>query len=101
MVGRAAAARAVREAHETTPVLCAKYLFEDAGPHPLLALSPPLVHIPAREAQRHVQPQLVLELLRHEAGDGGRGSELVVPRLVDSPLVFVVRAWMESQPATS
>jgi AraC-like DNA-binding protein len=86
-------------AHETTLVLCAKYLVEEVGPHPLLASFPPLVHIPAREAQRHVQLQLVLELLRHEAIDGGRGSELVVPRLVDSLLVFVVRAWMESQPA--
>jgi transcriptional regulator GlxA family with amidase domain len=39
-----------------------------------------------------------LQLLRGEATDAGSGSELVVPRLVDSLLVFIVRAWLEDQP---
>jgi AraC-like DNA-binding protein len=85
-------------AHETTLVLCAKYLFQHAGPHPLISLLPAFVHLPAHEAERHVQLQLVLQLLRREAIDAGSGSELVVPRLVDSLLVFVVRAWLEAQP---
>lgn len=85
-------------AHETTLVLCAKYLFQHVGPHPLTSLLPPLVHLPAHEAERHVQLQLLLQLLRHEAIDGKSGTELVVPRLVDSLLVFVVRAWLDGQP---
>ena len=85
-------------AHETPLVLCAKYLFELVGPHPLISLLPPLVHLSAHEAERHVQLQLVLQLLRHEAIDAGSGSELVIPRLVDSLLVFVVRAWLDAQP---
>ncbi|APR77005.1 Transcriptional regulator, AraC family protein [Minicystis rosea] len=85
-------------AHETTVVLCAKYLFQHAGPHPLISLLPPFVHLRAHEAERHVQLQLLLQLLRHEAIDAGSGSELVVPRLVDSLLVFVVRAWLDAQP---
>jgi AraC-like DNA-binding protein len=85
-------------AHETTVVLCAKYLFQHVGPHPLTTLLPPLIHLPAHHAERHVRLQLLLQLLRHEAIDAGSGSELVVPRLVDSLLVYVVRAWLEGQP---
>lgn len=85
-------------AHETTRVLCAKYLFQDLARHPLIELLPPLVHLPAREAERYVQLQLTLKLLGHEAADGGRGSDLVIPRLVDSLLVFVLRAWLDAQP---
>ena len=84
--------------HETTLVLCAKYLFQHVGPHPLISLLPKLIHLPAHEAERHVQLQLLLQLLRREAIDAGSGSELVVPRLVDSLLVFIVRAWLEEQP---
>lgn len=85
-------------ANETTLVLCAKYLFQHVGPHPLVSLLPALVHLPAREAERHVQLQLLLQLLRREAIDAGSGSVLVVPRLVDSLLVFVLRAWLAAQP---
>jgi AraC-like DNA-binding protein len=85
-------------AHETTVVLCAKYLFQHVGPHPLTSLLPPLIHLPAQEAESHVQLQLLLQLLRYEAHAAGSGSELVIPRLVDSLLVYVVRAWLERQP---
>lgn len=88
-------------AHETTLVLCAKYLFQAAGAHPLTSLLPPLIHLSAQEAERHVQLQLSLQLLRNEALDAGNGTELVVPRLVDSLLVFVVRAWLARQPVTA
>ncbi len=85
-------------AERTTVVLCAKYLFQHRGPHPLISLLPPFVHLPSTEAHRHEQLQLVLQLLQREALDAGSGSELVVPRLVDSLLVFVVRAWLKAQP---
>jgi AraC-like DNA-binding protein len=85
-------------AHETTKVLCAKYLFQHLPPHPLTSLLPPLIHLPARQAERHGQLQLLLQLLRHEATNAESGTELVVPRLVDSLLVFIVRAWLAEQP---
>ena len=85
-------------AHETTVVLCAKYLFQHAGSHPLTTLLPPLIHLRAHEAERHARLQLLLQLLRQEAIDAGSGSDLVVPRLVDSLLIYVVRAWLEGQP---
>lgn len=82
----------------STVILCAKYLFDHECPHPLVSLLPELVHLPAAEVERHRQLQLLLELLRGEAIEGGSGSELIVPRLVDSLLVFVVRAWLDGQP---
>jgi AraC-like DNA-binding protein len=88
-------------ADQTTVVLCAKYLFQPVGPHPLIAFLPPFVHLSAQEAARHHQLQLLLELLRHEAVGGGSGKELVVPRLVDSMLVYVVRAWLDGQPVAA
>jgi len=97
MPGRLAALPKSR-AHETTRVLCAKYLFQGAGAHPLTSLLPPFIHLPAQEAERHANLQLLLQLLRQEATDGGTGTELVVPRLVDSLLVFLVRAWLSEQP---
>src|SRR5262249_13326139 len=83
---------------ETTVVLCAKYLFQHVGPHPLTSLLPPLIHLPAHEVERHVHLQLLVQLLRHEAIEAASGTELVVPRLVDTLLVYVVRAWLDGQP---
>jgi AraC-like DNA-binding protein len=89
------------QANETTLVLCAKYLFQGTGAHPLTSLLPPLIHLTAQQAEQHTQLQLLLELLRHEGADGGAGTELVVPRLVDSLLVFVVRGWLATQPVAA
>jgi len=84
---------------ETTVVLCAKYALDTAGPHPLTASLPPLVHLRAEHAHRDERLQLLLGLLRHETLAPGSGSELVVPRLVDTLLVLVVRAWLASASA--
>jgi AraC-like DNA-binding protein len=80
-----------------TSVLCAKYLFAPGGRHPLTGL-PPFVHLTAREASAHLELSLLLQLLQHEAEHAKRGAELVVPRLVDSLLVYVIRAWLTAQP---
>lgn len=85
-------------ASETTVVLCAKYLFQHVGAHPLTSLLPPLIHVRAREATKDAQLQLLLQLLRGEVRGEARGADLVVPRLVDTLLVFVVRAWLEGEP---
>ena len=96
---RRLAALPASRAHETTIVFCAKYLFQRAGTHPLILLLPRTIHIRAQDSERHGQLQLVLQLLRREAKDAGSGSELVIPRLVDSLLVFVLRTWLDAQPS--
>jgi AraC-like DNA-binding protein len=83
---------------ETTTILCAKYLFDHKGPHPLTRILPPLILLRGPEVDRQPQLRLLIQLLRMEAGESANGSALVVPRLLDSLLVFLLRAWMDSQP---
>lgn len=101
MPRRLAAFRSRQEkaASATTVVLCAKYVLDDTGPHPLTASLPPLVHLRAERATHDERLQLLLELLRQETLAPGSGSELVVPRLVDALFVLVVRAWLDSREA--
>ena len=84
---------------ETTILLCAKYLFEHEGSHPLVSLLPPLLHLRSADVERQPQLQLSIQLLRLESAVTADGSELVVPRILDSLLVFLLRAWIEGQPA--
>lgn len=81
-----------------TDVLCAKYRFGLAQAHPVLSRLPSLVHLSARETSRNAQLQLMLQLMRMEATTRGAGSELLVPRLVDSMLVLIIRTWLETDP---
>lgn len=97
MPARVSALPAARR-RETTVVLCAKYLFQQLAPHPLISLLPPLVHLPATQVAGHTQLSLLVQLLGSEVAAPGAGSQLVLPRLVDSLLVFVVRAFIDGQP---
>jgi AraC-like DNA-binding protein len=85
------------EGVESTSILCAKYRFGLPGDHPLISRLPHLIHLKAREVMRSGQLQLLIQLLRIEAQARGSGSELVVPRLVDSLLVFILRTWLETE----
>jgi AraC-like DNA-binding protein len=86
------------EARErTTLVLCAKYLLEPRIPHPLLALLPPLIVVRAREVAARPKLRLLLELMQLELAGAERGAELVLPRLLDTLLVFVMRVWLEER----
>ncbi|MDB4985531.1 MAG: Transcriptional regulator, AraC family protein [Myxococcaceae bacterium] len=82
---------------QTTLVLCAKYLLEQRGPHPLLALLPPLIVVRAHDVAGRPQIGLLLQLMRLELAGSDRGAELVLPRLLDTLLVFVMRVWLEEQ----
>jgi AraC-like DNA-binding protein len=83
---------------ESTFLQCARYEFSKEGPHPLLALLPPLIRIPADEAASDSELQSLLRLLAHEAMRRDSGSELVMPRLIDTLFVYVLRAWLRAQP---
>lgn len=82
----------------TCNILCAKYLFDHAGPHPLTRVLPPIIHLRARDMERNPELATLLQLLKMEALRPGDGHALVVPRLVDTLLVFVVRAWLAQVP---
>lgn len=83
--------------NDVTTLLCARYLLDGAGPHPMVALLPPLIHLTRTQIEANESLRLALELLRVEASDKLTGYDVVVPRLLDGVLVFLLRAWIENQ----
>jgi AraC-like DNA-binding protein len=80
-------------------LVCAEIKFDEAEPHPLMTVLPELIHVPALLAEDDPALTTVLRVLVREALGERMGAELVVPRLVDTLLVFIVRHWLEEQPA--
>lgn len=78
-------------------VLCAKYLLQPMGAHPLTAVLPPFIHLADREATPNAELRTLIQLLCREAARATDYAEVVVPRLVDALLVYVVRTWLEEQ----
>jgi AraC-like DNA-binding protein len=94
MAGRAAPARG---RGETTALLCAEYTFETRGPHPMLDALPEVICLPSSVGDDDELAAL-LKLLMRELSGQRLGSEHVVPRLIDTMLVYIVRRWLETQP---
>jgi len=83
---------------ESTIMQCAGYDFSQETSHPLLALLPPVIRIPADRADVDGELQLLLRLLSQEATRRDAGAELVLPRLIDTLFVYILRVWLKDQP---
>jgi AraC-like DNA-binding protein len=83
---------------ESTVLQCAGYTFSQEDAHPLLTILPPVIRIPAEEATADTELQTLVRLLTQEATRRESGSELVLPRLIDCLLVYILRAWLRDQP---
>ncbi|GAA3991019.1 AraC family transcriptional regulator [Allokutzneria multivorans] len=81
-----------------TELLCANYTFDPARPHPLLADLPAFVHLKP-EVGNHSSLRSAVELLGNELRDPRAGTEAALPALVDMLLLYVLRAWLDDQPA--
>ncbi|ROO86019.1 AraC-like DNA-binding protein [Actinocorallia herbida] len=78
-------------------LLCGSYeLAADRG-HPLLDDLPGIVRLPARPGHRSCLHAAV-DLLGAELRDPGPGSDAVVPSLLDTLLVYILRTWLAEQP---
>jgi len=88
-------------AAEVTILQCAGYAFSQEGPHPLLTLLPAVIVIPADQAGTDSELQLLLRLMFQESVRRDAGSELVLPRLIDTLFVYVLRSWLREQPEGS
>lgn len=82
-----------------TVLLCGAYRLDADGPSPLLAALPAVVHVPADQAARNGPLTASLTLLAAELDARHPGSEVVLERLVDLMLVYLLRAWLARQPA--
>ena len=82
---------------ELTSLLSGSYPLERVRPHPLVQQLPELIHLSTGDG-RNPQLTSAVELLRTEL-DGPRiGSGGIVPALIDSLLLYILRAWMDEFP---
>ncbi|MCX4748621.1 AraC family transcriptional regulator [Kitasatospora sp. NBC_01287] len=79
---------------ETTTMLCGAYQLNQARPHPLLASLPDVLHLPA-QVGRHPGLRSLVELLGAELTDRRLGTDAAVPALLDTLLLYILRAWFE------
>ncbi|MFB7721128.1 MULTISPECIES: AraC family transcriptional regulator [unclassified Nocardia] len=80
-----------------TSLLCGNYHLDGQRPHPLLRQLPEFIHLPARDG-RHPELAAAITLLRAELDNPRIGSHGIVPALIDSLLLYILRAWVEERP---
>ncbi|WP_141578392.1 AraC family transcriptional regulator [Actinomadura sp. WMMA1423] len=86
-----------RAGGSTTVTLCGAYQLDAARVHPLLADLPPLLHLPARLG-RHPRLRAAVDLLGAELEEPQQGTGALVPALLDTLLLYILRAWFADQP---
>ncbi|GAA4958804.1 AraC-like DNA-binding protein [Nonomuraea thailandensis] len=76
-----------------TLMLCGAYRLSRTRAHPLLSGLPDVVYLPARIGT-HPALRAAVELLGTELERPGAGSDALVPALLDSLLLYILRAWL-------
>ncbi|MGK4581181.1 AraC family transcriptional regulator [Kitasatospora sp. HPMI-4] len=84
------------DTHPCARLLCGAYQLNRARAHPLLSCVPAVVHLPAR-VDRHPGLRAVVDLLGYEAANRRPGADAVIPALLDTLLLLVLRAWFEEE----
>ncbi|GAA2386461.1 cupin domain-containing protein [Streptomyces coeruleofuscus] len=85
-----------RDTGPTTVVLCGAYRLSRTRAHPLLTALPGLVHLPARIGA-HRELRAAVDLLGGELERPGPGTDAVVPSLLDTLLLYILRACLHDQ----
>jgi AraC-like DNA-binding protein len=78
--------------------LCGAYQLDPARAHPLLRDLPELIHLPAHLG-RHPELRATVDLLATELQIPRLGTDAVIPALLDTLLLYILRTWFEEQPA--
>jgi AraC-like DNA-binding protein len=79
-----------------TVMLCGAYLMDRSRSHPLLDDLPDVIHLPARVG-RHPALRAAIDLLGSELEKTRPGADAVVPALLDTLLLYILRAWFDEQ----
>ncbi|MDI2125749.1 AraC family transcriptional regulator [Yinghuangia seranimata] len=85
----------------TTVTLCGAYHLDRTHAHPLLDALPAVVHLPARLGTPRPELRAAVDLLAAELDAPRSGADVVVPALLDTLLVYVLRAWFAAAPSAS
>ncbi|BCJ47045.1 hypothetical protein GCM10010168_34350 [Actinoplanes ianthinogenes] len=72
--------------------MCGAYRLRRAQAHPLLSGLPEVVHVPAGDPALDA----AVALLAAELAGGGPGAAAVIPALLDTLLLYIVRAWLRA-----
>ncbi|MEV7020711.1 AraC family transcriptional regulator [Kitasatospora sp. NPDC093558] len=80
-----------------TSLLCGNYHLDQGRPHPLVRQLPELIHLETRHG-RHPELAAAVRLLGAELEQPRIGSAGIVPALIDSLLLYILRAWLDTQP---
>ncbi|MGR8008586.1 AraC family transcriptional regulator [Streptomyces hypolithicus] len=80
-----------------TSLLCGNYHLDQGRPHPLVQQLPEIIHLRTRHGS-HPELSAAVQLLGAELENPRIGSDGIVPTLIDSLLIYVLRAWLEDQP---
>ncbi|MEW2157458.1 AraC family transcriptional regulator [Streptomyces sp. NPDC007189] len=87
-----------REGCPDTVTLCGIYRLDRDRSHRLLAELPEIVHLPATVGG-HRSLRAAVELLGMELQEQRPGTDAIVTSLLDTLLLFILRAWWESERA--
>jgi AraC-like DNA-binding protein len=80
-----------------TVTLCGAYELNPALVHPLLHDLPELIHIPAHLG-RHPHLRATVDLLAAELARPRLGTHALIPALLDTLLLYILRSWLDQQP---
>lgn len=83
-----------------TVTLCGAYQLDPARTHPLLHDLPELVHLPARLGWES-ELRAAVDLLAAELERPRPGADAVVPALLDTLLIHILRTWLGARPAAT
>ncbi|MEC3913678.1 AraC family transcriptional regulator [Nocardia sp. CDC160] len=81
-----------------TVLVCGAYELGRQRSHPLLDELPEFIHLPARPG-RHPALRSAVDLLAAEIAEPRPGTDAAIPALLDTMLLFLLRAWFDERPA--
>ncbi|MFF0631128.1 AraC family transcriptional regulator [Nocardia sp. NPDC004151] len=79
-----------------TVLVCGAYELGRQRSHPLLEDLPEFIHLPARPG-RHPALRSAVDLLASEIAEPRPGTDAVIPALLDTLLLFLLRAWFDER----
>jgi AraC-like DNA-binding protein len=80
----------------STVTLCGAYELDPGRTHPLLDALPELIHLPAHLG-RHPELRATVDLLATELERPRLGTDAIVPALLDTLLLHILRTWLDQQ----
>lgn len=78
-----------------TSLLCGNYHLDQGRPHPLVRQLPEVIRLPTRDG-RHPELSAAVQLLSAELENPRIGSDGIVLTLIDSLLLYILRAWLDN-----